>query len=65
MSKLIDELVNTNENYSKTLIKGKWYIAKPIPFKGLITIKWRLRDCLRILKGKSFAVHYKQDELKK
>jgi hypothetical protein len=40
----------------------KWYITKPLPFYSLKTKIQRLKDGLRVMNGKSFAVHYKEDE---
>lgn len=57
MSILIDK-VKEYEN-TKANIKGKWYIAKPILNKSL---KLKLKDCIKILKGKAIAVHFKEDE---
>jgi hypothetical protein len=63
MSILIDkfykEADNSNLSQSKDL---KWYLAKPIPFKSLKTTLKRIGDGFRVINGKSFAVHYKQDE---
>ena len=59
MSKLIDMIVDLDN--PKTQIDGKWYLAKPLPFYGFFTIIDKIKDCIRILKGKSFAVHYKED----
>ena len=58
MSILIDK-VKEYEN-TKREIKGKWYIAKPIPNN---TIKDKLKDCIKILRNKAIAVHFKEDEL--
>ena len=60
MSELIDDVVKScvNEN---VLIENKWYLAKPIVNKSLLT---RIKDAYLCLTGKATAVHFKQDELK-
>ena len=55
MSMLIDCVSNENQ----ALIEGRWYIAKPLPYLSILS---RLRDAIRIITGKSIAVHYKEDE---
>ena len=60
MSKLIDLIVDIDN--PKTQIEGKWYFAKPLSFYGWFTIIGKIKDCIRILKGKSFAFHYKEQE---
>lgn len=64
MSILIDWLVSKNNpgNNTSACINNKWYIAKPI---GYLSLKERLKDAFRILTNKSFAVHFKEDEIKK
>jgi len=63
MSILIDKLYKEADNSNLSQAKDlKWYLAKPTPFKSLkITLK-RIGDGFRVINGKSFAVHYKQDE---
>ena len=62
MSILIDKLLKEADT-PKTQAKDlKWYIAKPLPFYSLKTKLQRIKDGLRVMNGKSFAVHYKQDE---
>ena len=58
MSLLLDDVV---KNCIKTnvCIKGKWYFAKPISYR---TWKNNLSDAISCLKGKSIAVHFKEDE---
>jgi hypothetical protein len=59
LDKLLKEADTSNTAQAKDL---KWYIAKPLPFNSLKTIIKRLKDGLRVMNGKSFAVHYKEDE---
>ena len=63
MSILIDKLLKeANTNVTAQAKDLKWYLAKPIPFKSLKTTLKRIVDGFRVLNGKSFAVHYKEDE---
>ena len=66
MSILIDDFIKDREEGKvTTLHKGNWYIAKPLSGGGSIRRFFkRCKDALRIITGKSFAVHYKEDELK-
>lgn len=57
MSILIDKL-KKYEN-TKCEINGKWYIAKPISY---MTLKGRIKDCVKILTNKAITVHFKEDE---
>lgn len=57
MSILIDK-IKEYEN-TKCKIKEKWYIAKTIPY---ITLKGKMKDCMKILRNKAIAVHFKEDE---
>jgi len=59
LDKLLKEADTSNTAQAKDL---KWYIAKPLPFYSLKTTMKRLKDGLRVMNGKSFAVHYKEDE---
>ena len=59
LDKLLKEADTSNTAQAKDL---KWYIAKPLPFNSLKTKILRFRDALRVMNGKSFAVHYKEDE---
>ena len=59
LDKLLKEADTSNTAQAKDL---KWYIAKPLPFRSLKTTIKRLKDGLRVMNGKSFAVHYKEDE---
>ena len=58
MSILIDK-VKTYEN-NKCKIKGKWYIAKPL---NKLSLKNKLKDCIKLLRNKAIAVHFKEDEV--
>ena len=60
MSMLIDDVI---EVYSKNNveIKGKWYICKPIERRKSLFEK--TKDAYLCLIGKSFAVHFKEDEV--
>lgn len=64
MSRLIDELVNSDivTNIKTQYEHEVWYIAKPIQYVNYKTIIQRIGDAIRVLRGKSFAVHYKEDE---
>ena len=59
MSLLIDDVIKT---FAKTnvCIKGKWYIAKPII--GPVSFASKLKDAIKVFKGYSLAVHFKEDE---
>ena len=59
LDKLLKEMDTSNMAQSNDL---KWYIAKPIPFYSLKTKIQRIKDGFRVMIGKSFAVHYKEDE---
>lgn len=63
MSKLIDNVINEEINKNKILVNDKWYIAKPLDIINGCTLIKRIKDCIRIIEGKSIAVHYKQDEI--
>lgn len=57
MSMLIDNIKKYENN--KCEINNKWYIAK---FDSYYTLKGKLKDCIKILKNKAIAVHFKEDE---
>jgi len=59
IDKLLEEVATSTTSQAKDL---KWYIAKPLPFYSLKTKLQRIKDGLRVINGKSFAVHYKEDE---
>lgn len=60
-SKLIDELIPEAQKAPIQRFYGMWWKAKPEPDP------WykRIGCAFRVLAGKSFAVHYKIDEIKK
>ena len=60
MSNLLDNVVK-NCIKDNVLIDGKWYIAKPMSNR---TWKDKWSDAISCLKGKSIAVHFKEDEIK-
>ena len=62
MSILIDELLNEECDPTLTLINSKFYVAKPIPFYSIYTFINRIKDGFKVMLGKAFAVHYKEDE---
>ena len=63
MSILLDKLLKEAGTSTTAQAKDlKWYIAKPLPFYSLKTKIQRIKDGLRVMNGKSFAVHYKEDE---
>jgi hypothetical protein len=63
MSVLLDKLLKEADASNTAQAKDlKWYIAKPVLFNSLKTKIQRFKDGLRVMNGKSFAVHYKEDE---
>jgi len=66
MSILIDKLLSDKKDYPTTNngeLNGRWFIAKPLgPSLYTKEIKNRFKDAYRIIIGKSFAVHYREDE---
>lgn len=69
MSILIDELLDSKiERNNHVEIDGYWYILKGMELRGLAPdlkrFKNRFKDAVRVFKGKSFAVHYKEDDSK-
>lgn len=69
MSKLLDSIISkesTNAVQSKfNLDDGKviWMISKPLsPSFSFRKYYMRIKDCIRILTGKSFAYHYFEDD---
>jgi hypothetical protein len=62
MSILIDELLKEECNPTLTQIDSKFYIAKPIPYYSIFSLIDRIKDALKVFRGKAFAVHYKEDE---
>lgn len=59
MSVLIDNLIITLEYADNRFSNGLWYIAKPFDTPSF---KHRLKDAYKVLIGKSFAYHFKEDE---
>lgn len=59
MSKLIDDIIKCN-SMNNVEINGKWYIAKPIIYRKFIN---QIKDSWLCLIGKSFAIHFKEDEI--
>jgi len=63
MSILIDKLLKEVDTSMKAQAKDlKWYVAKPLSFYSIKAKIQRVKDGLRVINGKSFTVHYKQDE---
>ena len=68
MSKLLDDVVNTIKTRGDCDVKigNRYYIAKGMRFKSLKAdlafFINNLKDAWRVIRGKSFAVHYKEDE---
>jgi hypothetical protein len=63
MSTLIDKFLNeVNTPITEQAKDLRWYIAKPIPFKSISELYKRVKDGIRVVRGKSFVVHYKRDE---
>ncbi len=63
MSILLDKLLKEADTSTTAQAKDlKWYISKPLPFYSLTTKLQRIKDGFRVMNGKSFAVHYKEDE---
>lgn len=63
MSILLDKLLKEVDTSTTAQAKDlKWYVAKPLSFYSLKTRLQRIKDGIRVMNGKSFAVHYKQDE---
>jgi hypothetical protein len=44
--------------------KEKWYIAKPLKSGSILSKLMKVYSAWLVLTGKSFAVHYKEDEKK-
>lgn len=68
MSRLYDSLVHESniDLQSQVNLEGstRWYISKPVPFCGWKTFWRRLRDAIKVLRGKAFAVHHAQDSIR-
>lgn len=63
MSKLIDSELKLRHR-DTCEIGGLWYAAKPMEYFTVALLWRRAKDCCRILRGRSFAVHYKIDEVR-
>jgi len=60
---LIDELFHIlNANTEHSNFNGMWFISKPVLGFGIFKFRRRLKVAWRVLTGKSFAVHFKEDE---
>jgi len=59
MSMLIDEAISIYGS-NEVEIDGEWYIAKPITYNSIIN---NIKNAWSCLIGKSFAVHFKEDEI--
>lgn len=58
MSILADKFIKEGmQNQVKR--NDKWYVAKWISY---ITLEWKIKDCIKILRNKAIAVHFKEDE---
>ena len=63
MSILIDNLLKKENTFSSfKRVDSMFYMAKPIPFYSYKTVLNRIKDGFRVMTGRSFAVHYKEDE---
>ena len=63
MSILIDKIITEVDMFNISQQKDStWYLAKPIPFYSWRTKYNQIKDGIRVMRGKSFAVHYKEDE---
>lgn len=65
MSILIDKLVYPIDPQSGVVAQhkdGGWYVAKPCQLNDIPEIWRRLKDAWRVVVGRSFACHYKDDE---
>ena len=59
---LIDELLQAGLPDTTSEINGKWYVARPLPFKTMFAWRRRFQVAWRVFTGKSFAFHFKEDE---
>ena len=62
MSILIDKLIKGATDNTEQLNDGRWYIAKPLSLKSFSGLRSCFKNGIRVMRGKSFAVHYKKDE---
>lgn len=58
MSILADDFIILSKE-NKVKINNKWYAAK---WSFYITLKGKIKDCIKILRNKAIAVHFKEDE---
>lgn len=58
---LVDAVQGWNENTSE--IDGKWFISRSIGFYDGYDIRHKIVDIFNILRGKAFAVQFKEDRL--
>ena len=65
-SVLIDRIIKSSHCevgiIDKKTKKEKWYIAKPLESRSILSKLMRVYSAWLVLTGKSFAVHYKEDE---
>lgn len=60
---LLDELLDKKQflGSCQTEIKGKWYIAKPLPYYGWRNVVQRIYHAWLVLRGKAMATQYAED----
>lgn len=63
MSILVDKLFVAAKSTQRN-INGVWYAAKPIGYCTVPSFIARIKDAIRVIQGKSIAVHYREDEIK-
>jgi hypothetical protein len=68
MSTLLDEVIERHLDggllfEDSILVKGKYYIAKPLEMKTLASFLQRFIDAYLVLIGKSKTYHFKEDTL--
>lgn len=64
MSRLYDSVVHESniDLSTKANVEGdRWYIAKGVSFVSWGLFKQRVRDAIKVLRGKAFAIHYADD----
>lgn len=64
-SVLLDSLVYSHGNPDQEEIDGCWMIAKPHKIVDARAIYLRIKGAVRVIRGKSFAVHYARDAFEK
>lgn len=61
-SVLLDSLIlSTSKSSNLVDIDGIWLQAKPLNILDIRTVYLRIKAAIRIIRGKSFAVHYAED----